>query len=266
MKNNKFTVYMHIAPNNKKYIGITKQEPNIRWKNGKAYKTCLLFDKAIKKYGWENINHKILFTNLTKEEAELKEIELIAKYKTTNSKYGYNIENGGNTIGKHSEKTKQKIGKANKGKKRSDEQKERLRQINLGKKMSEEAKEKMSLAHKGKTTWNKGISPSEETRLKISLANKGRTSWIKGKHWTDEHNKEISKKLKGRVSPMKGRHQTEKAKLKNATAIICVETGEHFYSIRDAERKTGLQRTGIMGVLKGKYKQTGGMTFEYTKK
>ena len=76
----------------------------------------------------------------------------------------------------------------------------------------------------------------------------------------------ISEKEKGRVSPMKGKHWTIEQRANVGTAILCVETGEHFYSIRDAERKTGLQRTGIMGVLKGKYKQTGGMTFEYTKK
>ena len=59
---NNWTVYMHITPNNKKYIGITSQIPNKRWRNGKGYKKCL-FLNAIKKYGWGNIKHEILFDN-----------------------------------------------------------------------------------------------------------------------------------------------------------------------------------------------------------
>lgn len=108
MENKKYIVYMHICPNDKKYIGITKQKPEYRWVNGKGYKTNIYFYRAINKYGWENINHKILYENLVKEEAEQKEIELIKHYKTNKRKYGYNIENGGhaNCV---SEETKKKI-------------------------------------------------------------------------------------------------------------------------------------------------------------
>ena len=45
----------------------------------------------------------------TKEEAEQMEIKLIAEYKSNQREFGYNIANGGNTIGKHSEETKRKI-------------------------------------------------------------------------------------------------------------------------------------------------------------
>ena len=61
---------MHICPNNKKYIGITCQEPEKRWINGKGYKTNDYFFRAIQKYNWNNIKHEILFNNLTKKEAE----------------------------------------------------------------------------------------------------------------------------------------------------------------------------------------------------
>ena len=90
-----YTVYMHITPNNKVYIGITKQEPKKRWNSGYGYIQNKYFFNAILKYGWNNIEHKILFTNLTKEEAEQKEIEFIAFYKSNNRNYGYNIEKGG---------------------------------------------------------------------------------------------------------------------------------------------------------------------------
>ena len=118
---NNYTVYKHIFPNNKIYIGITSQKLHCRFKGGKGYKkynkkTQNKIYNAINKYGWENVKHEILFENLTKEKAEQKEIELIKKYKSNNSNYGYNIENGGNSVGKLNEETKIKIGNANRGK------------------------------------------------------------------------------------------------------------------------------------------------------
>ena len=110
-----YSVYLHIFSNSKKYIGITCRKPEYRWNKGKGYKENKYFTNAINKYGWENIEHKILFTNLTKEEAEQKEIELIAKYKSNNREYGYNIEYGGCHNGKTSEETKRKLSESHKG-------------------------------------------------------------------------------------------------------------------------------------------------------
>jgi hypothetical protein len=95
----KWYVYIHINKiNNKKYIGISSEiDPNKRWKNGYGYRQQMFF-KAIQKYGWDNFEHKILFNNLTKKEAKIKEKELIAKYKTNNSLYGYNRTEGGDDI------------------------------------------------------------------------------------------------------------------------------------------------------------------------
>ena len=115
MEEKNYKVYMHICPNGKKYIGITKRKPQYRWNNGKGYETSIYFYRAIKKYKWENINHKILYTNLLKEEAEQKEIELISKYKTNQRKYGYNIENGGH-VNCVSKETKKQISKTMKEK------------------------------------------------------------------------------------------------------------------------------------------------------
>ena len=118
--NNNYIVYKHTFPNNKVYIGITSQKLHRRFKGGKGYKnynkkTQNKVYNAINKYGWECIKHEILYSNLTKQEAELKEIALIKKYKSNDSHFGYNIENGGNTVGKLSEETKKKIGDANRG-------------------------------------------------------------------------------------------------------------------------------------------------------
>lgn len=93
--NRTYTVYKHTAPSGKVYIGITSQKPKERWQGGKNYKNKY-FQSAIKKYGWENIKHEILYSGLTKEEAEQKERELIAFYKSTDRQFGYNILSGGN--------------------------------------------------------------------------------------------------------------------------------------------------------------------------
>lgn len=93
---NNWYVYIHIFPNGKKYIGITCQSLKNRWRDGKGYKEQPIMWKAIQKYGWDNIEHKILFENLSKEEAEKKEKELIKEFDTLfyNNK-GYNIQEGG---------------------------------------------------------------------------------------------------------------------------------------------------------------------------
>lgn len=97
MEHKNYTVYMHQNKiNGKKYIGITGDIPEKRWRNGKGYDKNPYFDHAIQKYGWDNFEHIILYEGLTKEEAENLEIETIAKYDTTNSEKGYNLQHGGN--------------------------------------------------------------------------------------------------------------------------------------------------------------------------
>lgn len=107
----KYTVYMHTSPSNKRYIGITSQKPPTRrWRNdGSGYKHNTHFWRAIQKYGWDNFKHEILYSGLTKEEAELKEVELIILHKSDNHNFGYNIDHGGNSVGKMAEKTKEKL-------------------------------------------------------------------------------------------------------------------------------------------------------------
>ena len=135
-----WTVYKHTAPNGKVYIGITCRKPEYRRKNGKGY-IGQIFGRAIEKYGWDNIQHEIIAEGLTKEEAGQMEIELIAKYRSNDSRFGYNDESGGFTP-KQSYKTKKKNSEAHKGKcggenngfygkKHTDETKKKLSQIKI---------------------------------------------------------------------------------------------------------------------------------------
>lgn len=112
-----FIVYMHENKiNHKKYIGITCQKPTQRWRGGKGYKIGA-FKNAIDKYGWNNFSHIVLYEHLSKEEACLREQELIKQYNTMNNNYGYNLCEGGNlTLGYHHTKSsKLKMSKSKKG-------------------------------------------------------------------------------------------------------------------------------------------------------
>lgn len=90
-----YSVYKHITPNNKVYIGITSLDPVSRWNKGFGYKNNKYFYSAIKKYGWDNIHHEVILSGLTKQQAERIETDLIAKYDSANRKNGYNICLGG---------------------------------------------------------------------------------------------------------------------------------------------------------------------------
>ena len=88
-------VYKHTSPSGKVYIGITSQKPEHRWNNGDGYKGRTYFWNAIQKYGWENFEHEILYTGLSKQEAGEKEKELIELYDSTDKNKGYNLSTGG---------------------------------------------------------------------------------------------------------------------------------------------------------------------------
>lgn len=211
MKNdNNYIVYMHISPSEKVYVGITCQKTKARWKNGKGYKGCNHFNSAIKKYGWDSFRHIVLFEGLSKEDAESKEKEFIKLFDSTNTKKGYNIENGGNTKGKHSEETKRKIGDANRGKRHTEETKKILSEKHKGKKLSEEHRAKLAERLKQYRGWNKGIRTPDEVRRKIALANTGKTQ---------------SEDAKRKVAESKHKR------------VKCIETGEVFRSAKDANIK-----------------------------
>lgn len=140
-----YKIYLHITPSGNIYIGQTKDEPKIRFgSNGSNYKTQPFY-RAVKKYGWSNIQHIILFDNLDSDYANQFEIGLIESF----SKYCklYNAKKGGDGGGTHSEESKRKMSIAKKGK-------------------------RVSIATEFKKGHNKGIPMPMETRRKISEKHK----------------------------------------------------------------------------------------------
>jgi group I intron endonuclease len=263
-----YSVYKHTAPNGKVYIGITSADVKDRWKNGYGYYRNEHFFKAITKYGWDNIKHEVLYEGLSQEEAEKKEIELIAEYNSSDKTKGYNLTNGGECSGKHTEETKAKIKERIKGKshpqteetkekirqarlgvKHTDETKAKMRDAKLGKKMSAEARQAMSDARKNGNVWNAGKHHSEETRKKISQA---RT----GTKLTAEARAKMSESRKGR----RGRRGAENP---NSKPILCVETNTVYPSAGEVQRSLGLFSTSIIQACKGKLKTCGGYHWRY---
>lgn len=92
----KYKVYAHINKKNGKiYIGRTGSELEHRaGLSGNGYKNCSAFYSAIEEYGWNNFEHIVIIDDLTKEESQIIEGELIEKYRTTNPSYGYNSQAG----------------------------------------------------------------------------------------------------------------------------------------------------------------------------
>lgn len=86
-----YYIYRHILPDGLSYIGKTKNIEK-RYQNGKGYKKCPKFYKAIVKYGWDNIKHEILYTIDDECKARGLEKDMIEKYDS--------IENGYNSVNK----------------------------------------------------------------------------------------------------------------------------------------------------------------------
>lgn len=234
---NIYTVYCHTNKiNGKCYIGITRQEVEKRWLNGQGYSKNSHFYNAIKKYGWNNFKHEILYTNLTKEEAEQKEIELIAKLHSNEREFGYNIENGGNSIGRVSVETKQKLREINMGESNPMYGKRGKMCPNYGRKASEKTRRKISENHanlKGENHPMYGKCHAEESKKKISEGNSGKIR-------SSERKKQMSESFMGGKNP--------KAKRVVCEGVIydCIKDCAEHYGVKYDTMKCWLNGTNKM--------------------
>ena len=227
MSNRKYTVYSHTSPSGKVYVGITKQRPTARWERGEGYKYNTHFYNAIQKYGWDNFEHRVLYTGLSKEEAEATEIRLIEKFDLTNRKHGYNRDLGGNL---RSEETIRKCAEANSGEK----------SYWYGKKHSEEYKRKMSESCKGKASHPMTEEHKERLR-QLSL----------GRAWTQEQRDKI---MASRTKYYAEHKVEKKPKPKKERKDVCEVDGIRFKSAKECGEYLGLCGQQVNAYLRGSRK------------
>lgn len=238
---NNYTVYMHRNKINFKiYIGITCQSVVDRWQNGKGYLKKYkngdyhqpLMARAILKYGWDNFEHIIFGENLNKEDAEKMERLLIALWDANNPLYGYNIREGGGSLGKASEETRRKMSESQKGKKHTEETKRKLSEI--------------SKSRRGDKHPMFGKHFSAEIRANMSAAQKRRfaesPSPMIGRVMSEASKKKMSEARMGKPSPRR-------------RPVYCIELDRTWDCISDARAELGTSH--ISEAIKGTRKYAG---------
>lgn len=235
-----YIVYKHTNQiNGKSYIGISSQSLDARsGSNGKNYKKNKHFYDAIQKYGWDSFSHEVLFNGLSKTEAQHIEVELIAKYKSNDSQYGYNLSSGGesgNAGCTMSESERLRRSQAYSGKGNPMYGKRGKNNPNYQRKCSTATKETLSRALKGRTF-------DSSTIAKMSSAQKQRAHWA------------------GYKNPMYGKTYSYAPQ---ARRVICLDTQKSFSSIKEASETYGVCATSITACCKGKRNVAGGYRWKY---
>ena len=208
-------IYKHTAPNGKSYIGQTTSKNILnRWRyDGKGYKNCTVFYKAIEKYGWNNFSHEVLEEVEFDDIYQLNQIEenYIVKFNTL-------IPNGYNLITKGENKIVSDVTR----KKLSEKTKEQLKRQGhywKGRKHTLESREKMRKSSLGQKAWNKDIPMTNEQKEHLSL---------------------LGKLQRAQCVPFKGKHHSEEAKQKMREAWATKRS-------RIGRRESGIinKRTGL---------------------
>lgn len=122
-----------------------------------------------------------------------------------------------------------------------------------------------------------GRKHTEEEKKKMNkphLSIRGENHPMYGKHPSSKTLDLLSEKAKNRLKdknnhPMYGKTMSEKSKNKNMMSqktrkpVICIETNVIYFSVREAERKTGVHQAHIIECCKGKKQTAGGYHWCY---
>lgn len=237
MGDRQYSVYMHIFPDGRRYIGATRQIPKQRWRNGRGYRNQSKFFAEIEKVGWENIKHIIVKSELSENDAMELEKNLIAKYNTQDILFGFNTKNGGQCFGEHSEKFLRDLKARMKGNKYCIDRKlspshlEALRNSNLGSHRPSK--------HKGECFL------SDESKKLIS--DKAVERWKNPEY--KEKMKKIRRSMEGENNPMYGKKHSKETKEKiriKATGRIPGEAARIKMS-KSCSGKKAVYRLNIQG-------------------
>ena len=205
---------------------------------------------AMRKYGIENFDFKILYSCSSKEEMIRKEIETI-DLMSSRSPNGYNLTAGGEGLFNPTKEIRAKMSVAQignqktKGQKRSIEFRQKISKIRKGIKASDESRKKNSEAHKGQIPWITGRHHTDEAKEKISKVHKG-------KSLSEEHKRRLSKAHKGK----KKRAMSEEGKANIRAAVIgrkhTAETKAKMSSAHKRRKQTVETRAKLRAINLGK--------------
>ena len=251
--------------NGKQYVGQTiniEERYKQHRKDAKNENKNSIFYRAIRKYGFDNFEFKVVETDIDISKIHERE-KFWIKELNTKSPNGYNLTDGGEgTFGyRHTEEAKKKMSELKKGMKLSPEQIERLRRGNIGRKLSEEHKKilveavkkantgrKLTEEHKKRLAeYNRGRKHSEESKKKMSESQKN----IPPEKRAEMYRKMVeTRRVNGFVPGKNFREMSEEDKKSMYETIsknnprsrsikgLNIETGEihEFHSIRQAGR------------------------------
>lgn len=222
-------LYVHTNKiNNKKYVGITSMATKQRWANGSGYKGQVFYN-AIQKYGWDNFDHEIIVEGLTESEAYYWE-RLYIKGLNSKSPNGYNITDGGDArsmdrskfIGVNATNIKPLI--CLNTLEIFPYQKKALEKYNI-------FSSAMSQCLNGRAL-SAGKLPNGE---KLLWAHYDSTYDI-------EHYMELREVIKLRIKNHAsiGKEKPIEVRLKTSKPVICITTGDIFYSAKEASRSMNI--------------------------
>lgn len=260
-----FYVYMHINKSNGEvfYVGKgygnrafdTKNGRNRHWKN------------IVKKYGFS-----VEFVQFGLQEWYAFELEkeLIAALGRRDTRDGYlcNMTDGGEGASGcvRSAETRAKVSLVHKGKTTSEETKAKIGAANRGKVPSAEHRNKISAAMRGENhpmfgkrgdkSPNFGKKLSKEHREKLSISKRGDRHPFFGKTLSEAHRMNMSGYKNHNFGKTGDANHTSKA-------VVCIETGIRYGSIKEASIITGVYRSGISKAVNLQANSAGGYTWKY---
>lgn len=190
----RFYVYLHRRASDLTPMYVGKGVGNRAWcKAGRS----LHWKRSVEAYG---IDVAIVCTGLTHEQANAKEVELIAHFGRRDQKRGplVNLTAGGDGGAGHipSAEARQRISLANSGRKRTAEYLVGLSVRSARLRHSEETKVKMSESRRGEKSYMFGVPKSSARRQQIAATLKGRYPGELNPNWGKTHTEAARDKIR----------------------------------------------------------------------
>ena len=261
MDQKKYLVYMHERKKTgQKYFGITSASATARWRNGNGYNKNQRFWRDIQEDGWqEGFIHVILHENISEEAALELETKYILQYKTYLPEKGYNkrIKDGCKDALSNEARQNMSQGQII----RYQREEEHIKQSIKTKERLQQYPELKEQCVQALQNWRKNLSPEEKQKhdnahgyaVKCLETGQIYPTISEAARKTHCDRKGINRCVLGQALSINGKHwvkaddnittieiiESRRKKTGRARSIICLETGEIFLSIGDAERKYG---------------------------